>query len=122
MPTPTIKLAKKCEKFAMEIKLQNNPTCLVCGNKATTCHHYVPKSLSAYLRCDDKNLIPICNSCHFAHHTRSDPRIHEAIEKKLGKKWLKYINENRRKIIKNNVGYWEKIWQTLIAKKMKNWR
>lgn len=109
MSTPTTKLAKKAEKKAIEKKLAEFPFCLVCGAKATTCHHYVPKSLSAYLRCDEKNLIPICNSCHFTHHTKGDPKIHETIEEKMGKKWLKYINENRRKIIKNTVGYWKEI-------------
>ncbi len=103
---------KKCERLAMEIKLAENPHCF-CGAPAVTCHHFFPKSISAYLRCDSRNLIPICNSCHFAHHTKGDPKIHITIIEELGLDWYNELLQDSQVRIKSNLGYWKKVYAEL---------
>lgn len=112
MSNPT-KLAKKAERLAIEKRLDKKPFCYACGLRATTAHHHIPKSLSNYLRCDEKNLVPICLECHFKHHKRSDPDIGKRYEremiKEFGKNWHDNLQKDRREFIKNNTLYWRNI-------------
>lgn len=78
--------------------------CLVCSNKASVLHHYVPKAQSLYLRWRKENLIPLCFGCHFAHHSKGDPYIHQTILKRKGFLWADKINIDRRIIFKDTIG------------------
>ena len=111
--TPLARISKKAERLAMDIKLENNKYCESCGGLATTCHHFFPKSISAFLRCDSRNLIPICNSCHFAHHSKGDPKIHARIIENNGQDWYNELKADSQVRIKNNIGYWKKIIEQL---------
>jgi len=59
-------------------------------------HHFVPKSASAFLKFDERNLIPLCHRCHFAHHSKADPVIHAVIIGKRGWKWFEELTLDRR--------------------------
>ena len=59
--------------------------CEVCNDPASTAHHYFPQGSYGYLKYEVGNAISICVSCHFKHHTKADPLIHEAIYKKRKK-------------------------------------
>jgi 5-methylcytosine-specific restriction endonuclease McrA len=41
------------------------PECLLCGKKTQVAHHHFHKSKHSLLRYNLKNLIPLCNGCHF---------------------------------------------------------
>lgn len=62
-----------------------NNKCEICGEWASTAHHYHPQSSYGYLKYDIRNGISICVSCHFKHHQKGDPVIHETIYKKRKK-------------------------------------
>ncbi len=101
-------LRKKADRLMQEWGREKYIECLVCGEPVSCLHHYFPKSISSALRYDEDNLIPVCNSCHFRHHN-GDPRIHNAINRILGDKWLKGIEKKKHLIIKTNKGYYEGI-------------
>lgn len=82
--------------------------CEVCFMPAEVYHHFVQKSQSEYLRFNKKNLIPLCNSCHYKHH-RGDPAIVASIIKKRGQKWYNWIKEHRRIEVKQDKAYFEKL-------------
>lgn len=74
--------------------------CSGCGKKADIVHHYILKSVSNYLRYDEKNLIPLCQHCHSLIHFYGKGKIIEgkvAVER--GKEWLDYIEEGQKKHI-----------------------
>ena len=81
--------------------------CEVCGKPSGPPHHFVPKSLSAALRYDLKNGVPLCTGCHFAHHHKSDPEIHARIIEKRGQKWYNYLQEHRRDSVITSLAYFE---------------
>lgn len=65
--------------------LRANNKCEVCGDPASTAHHYHPQSGYGYLKYDERNTVSICISCHFKHHQKGDPIVHETIYKKRKK-------------------------------------
>lgn len=83
--------------------------CEVCGNSAEVLHHYVQKSLSAYLRYHEKNLINLCNKCHASHHLSGNPHIVAIVVQKRGKAWEKWINDNRSNLVKRDKFYLEEL-------------
>jgi len=106
------KLRRKADRLVLEFYTQG--LCQACGKvPAQTCHHFVPKSQSNNLRYDPKNLVPICNACHFAHHTKGDPEIHRAIERLRGSDWADDLQKRRRILCKFNIGYLENIIEEL---------
>ena len=114
--TPT-QYAKKAERRAIELRIEKKPYCYSCGQKAVTAHHHVPKSLSNFLRCDERNMVPICFICHFNHHKRGDPDIQKRYEKQMeaefGKNWHEDLQRDRHNFISNTVGYWKSVIEQL---------
>jgi len=101
------KLHRKLDKQIQNERTER--TCIACGKRAEVYHHYIPKSQSTYLRYEKKNLIPLCNSCHFKIHKVSDPEIVRTIQKKNGEEWCDWIKEHRDILIKRNKAYLEKL-------------
>jgi len=101
--TKKARLKKKLDRLIQEIYVKKYPKCLVCGNKTSEMHHFVPKSRSFFLRYDKRNLIPLCKSCHFKHHM-GDPAIHFTVIQKKGVDWYNELNKDRYKIMKNTLG------------------
>jgi 5-methylcytosine-specific restriction endonuclease McrA len=90
-------LTKDCgAKFKAKVIELAGGKCEVCGNtQHLTAHHYNPRSLAGHMIYWLPNGICLCMGCHFAHHTRSDPRIHDIIKIKRGQEWLKLLEEKR---------------------------
>ena len=71
--------------------------CEACGERIfDIMHHFVPKSMSFFLRFNKKNLVFLCNACHYKHHNTGDPTIHALILFKRGEKWFNWIEKAKR--------------------------
>jgi len=81
------KLQKKADRKMQEWGRDTYSKCEACSKPMVCLHHFFPKSTSAALRYDDRNLIPICAGCHLQHHAGSDPRVHSTIIRKRGWDW-----------------------------------
>ena len=110
------KLKMECVKIATQKKLAKHPYCVFCGKKATTCHHFIRQSRSNYLRCDDRNLIPICQKCHYRLHNGYESVMTLILRKKLGDEWADSLIRDSRKTIKDNLTYWRKMKDKLLKK------
>jgi 5-methylcytosine-specific restriction endonuclease McrA len=111
------KLRKECDKLYQTALLKKNKTCFGCGRRAEVIHHFIPKSLSAFLRYDEMNGTPLCNSCHFSHHSKYDPAILLKVREKMGEERVKYLLDHRKteERRKGQVGYYEEIKQWLTT-------
>ncbi len=99
----------KCDT-AMQVKgTKENPNCEICGKPVNCMHHFYPKSVSARLRYDWDNLIPICQGCHSRHHQAGDPRIHGTVIQKRGMGWYERLLEKKKEEIKVNIGYYKEV-------------
>ena len=109
-----IKLRKEADKLWYQAYIKNK--CEVCGSDGTMQgHHYFPKSSYNYLRYEKENCITLCIGCHFKHHTKGDPLIHEAIYKKRKK------DIDKLKKIKRPIGsYLTQNWYQNNIEKLKD--
>ena len=109
---PKQRLRNKADKLWKEIILKHHPMCEGCGTEpSNTGHHFFPKGLYGHLRYDIDNGIGIGIKCHFAHHHKGCPVIHQNIIKKRGIKWyneLKYKALNPPKDYKLYVSWYKK--------------
>lgn len=105
----------KCDQLAKKITLTRNRRCEICNRPANTAHHVFPKSRCSILRYDIDNLVAICNSCHYKHHTLSDPTIHGIIREYRGEGWWDELKEKAKfnKDHKINLGYYKRIYKQL---------
>ena len=87
--------------------------CEICGKKMNCLHHFFPKSISARLRYEWNNMIPVCISCHFRHHTSFDPTIHAKILEKRGFDWFNNLLKIKKEKIKTNRDYYNNIIELL---------
>lgn len=97
----------KADRLFQEVGLKDKPKCLACGKKAQVIHHFCPKNLSNALRYDLQNAIPLCKSCHFRHHTLSDPSVYEKMTANKPPEWFKYIREHRDKPINTTLQWYQ---------------
>ena len=107
--SPKRRLQLKADKALQEWGRRTYEKCLVCGSPMSCLHHYVTKGSSSSLRYDEENLIPLCQGCHFKHHTSSDPAIHNMINDIKGKEWRDGLELRRRDFIKTNMEYYKDI-------------
>ncbi len=56
---------KQCDDLLSPLVKQISPKCLLCNNKTQVAHHHFKKERCLPLRYNVKNLIPLCNPCHF---------------------------------------------------------
>jgi len=71
--------------------------CEVCGGDwRLTAHHFFPRSMAGHMIYLIENGIALCGNCHFAHHFRGDPRIHQTIVSRRRQEWY-----NKLEAIKN---------------------
>lgn len=107
--------AKKLDRLIQEKYTPLNPSCFVCGGPTSCVHHYIQKRQSTYLRWDVRNLIPLCQHCHCAHHIAGNPRIHQEIIRKKGHEWADELERDRRILLKPTVANLTKILEGLNA-------
>lgn len=72
-------------------------------------HHFFPKSVSARLRYDWDNLIPLTNAEHMRLHQSGDPDYEQRIIEIKGQKWYELLRERRKETVKINVEYYRQI-------------
>ena len=103
----------KCDRLLQNIVRLTYDKCLVCGRQISCGHHYFPKSTAGNLRYNLKNIIPICQSCHFRLHN-GDPRIQNAINEIKGEEWLCELYALKKQYSKcNTIGYYKNMVKTL---------
>ena len=115
MKNPKIKLRKKpynqtkvknqlkseADKLWKQAILLKSERCEVCGSDyGLTAHHFFPRSLAGHMVYLLDNGITLCRGCHFAHHFKSDPTIHQKIIVSRGEKWY-----NKLAVIKKEQHY-----------------
>jgi len=95
MKTKKAKLRDKADKlWATALRKKE---CEVCGSKfILAVHHFFPKSQFGHLRYEESNAVTLCRDCHFSHHSKSNPKIHQAIVAKRGVKWYNKLAERTR--------------------------
>jgi len=99
----------KADKAMQQSLTAKNPLCEVCGRQTNCMHHFFTKSSSSFLRYDERNLIPLCQRCHFRHHNTSDPTIHATIIEKRGLDWYNELRRESHTITKATKSYYNSI-------------
>ena len=101
---------KMCDDLLTPIVKGLFPQCLLCGKPTQVAHHHFKKERSLTLRYNFKNLIPLCNGCHF--QMKFDEGILSCrIMLIKGRSWFVKLNEANRVKIKPN---YETIYKNLI--------
>ena len=98
--------SKKADKQMQEIgrEMYADKGCLICGGEYSCLHHFFPKSQSTYLRYNWKNLIPICQKCHYNHHN-GNPEVHIIVLEIKGMDWFEELQALRNANRYVNAGY-----------------
>lgn len=104
---------KKCDTAQQNKSRELRKRCESCGGPNQVGHHYFTKSLSSFLRYDWRNLIPLCFKCHFNHHFKNDPQIHNTVNRKRGETWLASLESVRREEVRLSVGYYKEIFEMI---------
>jgi hypothetical protein len=112
------KLQKEADKLMQEVGKLQYPVSIISGKKTEVIHHLVSKSVSAILRYDWENLIPLTNAEHCRLHQSGDPAIEmEIVEKRGGIGWFKELRLKGRKSIKVNRNYYQTVLEKLNNRK-----
>lgn len=112
-PQSQAKLRKACDTLMQEKGKKLFPRSILSGEPTQVMHHFVPKSVSARLRYEWDNLIPLTNGEHMRLHQSGDPEYEQRIMEIKGKGWWLRLLTLKREIIKVNVGYYKKVLEEL---------
>ena len=104
MKTPSKKyLRRKADKLFIEAVLRlKGDRCELCGQQASTVHHYIPKSRSEATRYYIPNGVPICKGCHKKIHAW-DPHLSGKIVALRGLGWRDELEIRSRDIVSGRV-------------------
>lgn len=105
---------KRCDALMQEKGRLMSPKSLISGLPTEVMHHFVPKSVSANLRYDWANLIPLTNGEHMRLHQSGDPEYEMQIVRIKGQEWYESLRKRGREIIKVNVEYYKNVYEDLI--------
>ena len=74
-------------------RLHRGKPCEICGTTHQTCgHHVVERSISAYYRHDQRNMVDLCTTHHkFSNEIAPHSKNPLAVEA-----WLKWLRKNRQ--------------------------
>ena len=75
--------------------------CEMCGGQYQVAHHFIFKSQSNYLRYEEKNLIWVCQKCHYKFHNNYSQSMVAQLIKQRGQKWSDWI-ETRKRLLKRD--------------------
>ena len=115
-PTHKQELSKEGDKLWKQACLKKyGDKSEVSGKQISTFHHFIPKGRNGLLKFDVKNGVGLTLKEHYDIHFSPNPVvIHdlvEAIEKRRGKEWRKYIDqkqeENRAMGGYKSIGWYE---------------
>ena len=80
-----------------------------CSERASSPHHYIPKSRSTLLRYDVLNGVPLCRKHHYLIHFSHNPEeiraISQEIRDRRGIAWQNFIDSMKGRIQKPTVGW-----------------
>jgi 5-methylcytosine-specific restriction endonuclease McrA len=107
-------LRNKCDKLLSPLIVKIYGKCELCGKPAQVAHHFVHKSKSNKLRYEIINLIPLCNSCHFALH-QNESEYAARIVKIRGLLWFDTLEILKRETIKVNRKHYEEVYKELTS-------
>ena len=119
MRTKKQQLRSKADKLWFQNIFSRNGFCEVCGEIPRQVHHFYPKGLYGHLRYDLDNGVILCMGCHFSHHHRGNPEIHQTIIDKRGKRWH---NRLKKRALKRPISSYQtiKYYSDIITKLTKN--
>ena len=113
------RLINECVSLAIKICLKLKPKCEFCGNPAITAHHFIHQARSNYLKCDQKNLVSVCGSCHGSIHIGNmESLMGLRLRRMRGKAWENYILKGTQITIKSDFPHWNKM-KILLNNKFK---
>ena len=75
--------------------------CEMCGGPYQVAHHFIFKSQSNYLRYEEKNLIWVCQKCHYKFHNSYAQSMVAQLIKQRGQEWSDWI-EARKRLLKSD--------------------
>lgn len=117
MKTKKQKLRSKADKLWYEVL--KKPHCEICGKEAIQVHHFYPKGLYGHLRYDLDNGISLCMGCHFTHHHKGDPSIHNTIIAKRGRLWFNRLK--KKALVRPEGSYLTVKYYQNIIEELKNY-
>ncbi len=106
----------KCDRLMQEKGKILFSKSILSGLPTQVMHHYIPKSVSARLRYDWDNLIPLTNGEHMRLHQSGDPSYEMRIKEIKGEEWWITLCEKRKELVRINVGYYKEIYERLNTK------
>jgi len=87
---PKRRLRTQADKLWKERILKEHPICEACGQEPSiTGHHFFPRSSYGHLRYELDNGIGIGIKCHFSHHHKSEPMVHQIVIQKRERQMVK---------------------------------
>lgn len=115
-------LQKECDRLLQLVNKATHSECEACGGPNQVGHHWIEKSRSNFLRYDlERNIIPLCNSCHskihniFGNNIMGGLNVAEAIIEKRGRAWKETLERERAKTIKTDVAHYESVRSELAG-------
>ena len=107
------KLQKECDTLMQQVgkKIYKNS---ILGGPTQVMHHLIPKSVSARLRYDWENLIPLTNAQHCRlHQSPDDETVVQIIKAKGGIEWYEKLRKIGRETIKVTRDYYLSVKEIL---------
>lgn len=108
---------KKCDAEMQKLGQMIYPKSLLSGQQTQVMHHFFPKSVSARLRYEWSNLIPLTNGEHMRLHQSGDPTYEQRIIQIKGQDWFDRLQKMRQEGVKVNVSYYQNVFEILQNKK-----
>lgn len=96
------KLKAKADRAMQDFFRRIKTHCEMCGEQYQVAHHYIFKSQSNYLRYEEKNLIYICQKCHYKFHNNYTQTMVAKVIKIRGQEWADWIEDHRRLLKSDN--------------------
>ena len=89
--------------------------CEVCLAPGVDIHHFYPRNCYGILRLVIENGVILCRGCHFKHHFKADPAIHQAVIEKRGKVWDNKLKKQSQEefISGQTIGYYKETIEEL---------
>lgn len=106
-------LRNKCDRLLQELVRLVYKKCEICGGELSCGHHFIPKSVSSFLRYYWPNIIPICVKCHIGIELRKAHLITAKIVLGRGAEWLKDLEQKSRLYVKTDRFYYEGVIKKL---------
>ena len=108
-------IRNKADALLTPIVKAVNPYCLLCKqNKTEVAHHHIHKSQSTRLRYEFKNLINLCNACHFKLHQNESFWASKIIQIN-GIEWFNRLEQMKNEYVKADVHYYLANYEKLKA-------